>query len=190
MDFQSLDMVTRNDTALDLFRPLPDRRILVRRVCRAGVVPQHLVTHIRAHYRRLYLDFQTNRATIRWVKNRLLIPLPREFLRNHDSVKYIAFPPITQNAACCTPGMRRIPQMCTLEVVAADMKRAAFQQPQGYITTRLKRFSGCDRMFFSRESNDNTTVSAPSLEQHQQAVSSSSACLPDGRAFLFHSSCS
>jgi hypothetical protein len=72
MDIQSLDMVIRNDTALDFFRLLPDRRIFIRRVCRAGVVPQHLVTHIRAHYRSLYPDFQTKRATIGWVKDRLL----------------------------------------------------------------------------------------------------------------------
>jgi hypothetical protein len=58
------NIVTRNDTGSDLFHWLPDQRVLVCRVCRADVVPQHLVTHIRAHHRRLYSDFQTERATI------------------------------------------------------------------------------------------------------------------------------
>jgi hypothetical protein len=76
----TVNMVTRNSTALDLFHLLPDQRILVCRVCSAGVVPQHLVTHIRAHHRRLYPDFQTKRATTEWVKNRLLTSLPCELL--------------------------------------------------------------------------------------------------------------
>ena len=110
-------------------------------------------------------------------------------LRSYASPECVAFPQITQIAACCTFGTHRIPRTCTFGVVAADSKRAAFQQLQGYITTRLKRFSGCDKIFFSRGSNDNITISALLLQQHQQAISSSSACLPDGRAFFFHSSC-
>ena len=73
-------MTTRKDTALDLFYLLPDQRILVCRACKAGVVPQHLVTHIRAHHRRLYPDFGTKRSTTEWVKNRLLTSLPCELL--------------------------------------------------------------------------------------------------------------
>jgi hypothetical protein len=56
-------------------------------------------------------------------------------LRNYASLECDAFPQITQIASRCTLGTRRIPQMCTSEVVAADTKRAAFQQLQGYITT-------------------------------------------------------
>jgi hypothetical protein len=52
-------------------------------------------------------------------------------LRNYPSLECVAFPQITQIAVCCTLGMRRIPQMCTFGIVAADPKRAAFQQPQG-----------------------------------------------------------
>jgi hypothetical protein len=84
-------MTTRNDTALDLFYLLPDQRILVCRACKAGVVPQHLVTHIRAHYRRLYPDFGTKRSTVEWVKNRLLTSLPCELL--DPLVESIPVPP-------------------------------------------------------------------------------------------------
>jgi hypothetical protein len=56
-------------------------------------------------------------------------------LDNYASLKCDAFPQITQIAACCTLGTRRIPRMYTSGVVAADTKRAAFQQLQGYITT-------------------------------------------------------
>jgi len=73
-------MATKNDTALDLFQLLPDQRILACRACKAGIVPQHLVTHIRAHHRRLYPEFETKRSTIDWVKNRLLTSLPCELL--------------------------------------------------------------------------------------------------------------
>lgn len=73
-------MATKNDTALDLFRLLPDQRILACRACKAGVVPQHLVTHIRAHHRRLYPEFETKRSTTEWVKDRLLTSLPCELL--------------------------------------------------------------------------------------------------------------
>jgi hypothetical protein len=73
-------MVARNDTALGLFHVLSDQRILVCRICRAGVVPQHLVTHIRAHHQRLYPEFQTKRSPAAWVEIRLLTSLPCELL--------------------------------------------------------------------------------------------------------------
>jgi hypothetical protein len=73
-------MATKDDNALDLFHLLPAQRILACRACKAGVVPQHLVTHIRAHHRRLYPEFETKRSTIDWVKNRLLTSLPCELL--------------------------------------------------------------------------------------------------------------
>lgn len=73
-------MATKNETALDLFHLLSDQRILVCRACKAGVVPQHPVTHIRAHHRRLYPKFETKRSTIKWVKDRLLTSLPCELL--------------------------------------------------------------------------------------------------------------
>ena len=47
---------------------------------KAGVVPQHLVTHIRAHHRRLYPEFETKRSTTEWVKNRLPTFFPCELL--------------------------------------------------------------------------------------------------------------
>jgi hypothetical protein len=87
-------------------------------------------------------------------------------LRNYASPECVAFPQITQITACCTLGTRRIPRMCAFGVVAADTKRAAFQQLQGYITTRLKSISGCDQISISRKSNDNITISAFSFEQH------------------------
>lgn len=74
------DMANKIDTALDLFYLLPDQRILACRACKAGVVPKHLVTHIRAHHRRLYPEFETRRSTTEWVKNRLLTSLPCELL--------------------------------------------------------------------------------------------------------------
>lgn len=73
-------MATKIDTALDLSLLLSDQRILVCRACKAGVVPQYLVTHIRAHHRRLYPEFATKRSTTEWVKDRLLMSLPCELL--------------------------------------------------------------------------------------------------------------
>lgn len=84
-------MMIRNDTALDLFYLLLDQRILVCRACKAGVVPQHLVTHIRAYYRRLYPDFGTKRSIAEWVKYRLLTSLPCELL--NPLAKSIPMPP-------------------------------------------------------------------------------------------------
>jgi hypothetical protein len=97
-------------------------------------------------------------------------------LRSYASLECVAFPQITQFAACCTLGMRRIPRTCTFGVVAADMERAAFQHLQGYITTLLKSLSSIDKVLLYRQSNENITTSAFSFEEHQQAVSSSSAC--------------
>jgi hypothetical protein len=73
-------MVPRNGTALDLFHFLAEQRILVCRACKAGVVPQHLLTRIRAHHRRLYPEFQTKRSTTEWVQDRLLTSLLSELL--------------------------------------------------------------------------------------------------------------
>lgn len=47
---------------------------------KAGIVPQYLVTYIRAHYRRLYPKIGAKRSTIDWAKNRLLMSLPYELL--------------------------------------------------------------------------------------------------------------
>ena len=63
---------------------------------------------------------------------------PSRRLRSYASPECIAFPQITQIAACCTFGTHRIPRACTFGAVAADPKRVAFQQLQGYITTVLK----------------------------------------------------
>jgi hypothetical protein len=49
-------------------------------------------------------------------------------LRDYASLDCVAFPQITQIAACCTFGTHRIPRTCTFGVVAADSKSAAFQQ--------------------------------------------------------------
>jgi hypothetical protein len=89
-------MATKNDTALDLFHLLPDQRILAYRVCKAGVVPQHLVTHIRAHHRRLYPEFEIKRSTTEWVKNRLLTSLPCELL--NPLAETIPVPPLDTKA--------------------------------------------------------------------------------------------
>jgi hypothetical protein len=91
-------------------------------------------------------------------------------LRNYAYLECVPFPQTTQIVACCTLGTRRIPRMCTFGLVAADTKRAAFQQLQGYISTRLKRFSGCDRVLLSRQSNENITISSFTFEQHRQAL--------------------
>ena len=109
--------------------------------------------------------------------------------RNYASLECVAFPQITQTAACCTLGMRRIPQMCTFEVVAADTKLAAFQQLQGYITTRLRSFSSTDKLSFSRQSNENITISAFPLEQYYQAILARRACFADGRTSFSHFNC-
>ena len=85
--------------------------------------------------------------------------------------------------------MRRIPRTCSFGVVAADTERATFQQLQGYITTLLKSLSSSDKVLLSRQSNENIPIASFLFEEHRQAISSSSACPTDGRAFLFHSSC-
>jgi hypothetical protein len=59
-------------------------------------VLQHLVTHIRAHYRRLYLDFGTKRSTAEWVKNRLLTSLLCELL--DPLAESIPVPPLDMKA--------------------------------------------------------------------------------------------
>lgn len=88
-------------------------------------------------------------------------------LRNYASLKCVAFPLITQIAVCCTPGMRRKPRTCTSGVVAVDTKRAAFQQLQGYIITRLypSPVLYCtDKVFSSCQSDENITISRSALE--------------------------
>jgi hypothetical protein len=99
----------------------------------------------------------------------------------------------------CFPGMRRIsgkqPNRRVLHtwnashslnahiwVVAAYPKRAAFQHLQGYITTKLERFSGCDKVLFPRHSNENIIILASSLDHHYQAVLVRKACFADGLA--------
>jgi hypothetical protein len=84
-------MATKNYTALDLFYLLPDQRILVYRVCKARVVPKHLITYIRAYYRKLYPEFETKRPTTEWVDNRLLTSLLCELL--NPFTKSIPIPP-------------------------------------------------------------------------------------------------
>jgi hypothetical protein len=69
-------MVGKGTNPLDLFHLLLEQRILVCRSCKAGVAPRHLVTHIRAHHRGLYLEFQTKKSAIEWVQDRLLPSLP------------------------------------------------------------------------------------------------------------------
>jgi hypothetical protein len=56
-------------------------------------------------------------------------------LRSYASPECVAFPQITQITACCTFGTHHVPGMRGFRVVAADVKRVAFQQLQGYITT-------------------------------------------------------
>jgi hypothetical protein len=75
---------------------LPDQRILVCRACKAGFVSQYLVTHIRAHHRRLYPDFGTKRSTAEWVKNRLRTLVPCELLDPH--AESIPVPPLDMKA--------------------------------------------------------------------------------------------
>jgi hypothetical protein len=59
-------------------------------------VPQHLVTHIRAHHRRLYPDFGTKRSIAEWVKNRLLTSLPYKLL--DPLAESIPVPPLDTKA--------------------------------------------------------------------------------------------
>jgi hypothetical protein len=59
-------------------------------------------------------------------------------LRDYAFVKCVAFPQVTQTVAYCMLGMHRIAQMRMFGAVAADPKRATFQQLQGDITTKLK----------------------------------------------------
>jgi hypothetical protein len=112
------------------------------------------------------------------------------FLRSYASLECDAFPQITQIAACCTCGTHRIPWTCTIGVVAADSKRAVFQQLQGYIITLLKSLSSSDKVLLSRQSIEHTTILSFPFEKHRQAISSFSTCPIDGRAFFFNSDCS
>jgi hypothetical protein len=61
--------------------------------------------------------------------------LAEVILRSYASPECVAFPQITQITACCTFGTHHVPAMREFRVVAADVKRVAFQQLQGYITT-------------------------------------------------------
>jgi hypothetical protein len=69
---------------------------LAYRAYKVGIVPQYLITHIRAHHRRLYPEFETKRSTIDWVKNRLITLLPYELL--NPLAKSIPLPPLDTKA--------------------------------------------------------------------------------------------
>ena len=65
-------MAIRGTAIPDLFLLLPEQRILICRLRKAGVVLKHLVTHIRTHDRRLCADFHRKRSAAERVQNRLL----------------------------------------------------------------------------------------------------------------------
>ena len=89
-------MVDKSTNPLNLFHLLPEQRILVCRAYKAGVVPRHLVTHIRAHHRRLYSEFRTKQSAVEWVQDRLLPSLPCALL--DPVVESIPVPPTDARA--------------------------------------------------------------------------------------------
>jgi hypothetical protein len=79
-------------------------------------------------------------------------------LLSYPPLECVAFPQITQIAACCTLGMRRISRMRTFGAVAAYPKRALFQRLWGYVTTLLASFSSSDKVPLSPQSNEHITI--------------------------------
>lgn len=71
-------MSAGDSTEPGLFRFLVEQRVLVCKPCAAGVVPKHLVTHIRSNHRHCSSDFRTKRSATDWVQNVLFPSLPRK----------------------------------------------------------------------------------------------------------------
>lgn len=69
-------MSTEDCTKPGLFHFLQEQRVLVCTPCAAGVVPKHLVTHIRTNHRLYSDDFRTKQSTTEWVQDVLLPSLP------------------------------------------------------------------------------------------------------------------
>jgi hypothetical protein len=133
-----------------LFEINPRHRVLICRSCQYAIVPAHFKTHLQVYHPRLSLQQRRNftqeveiASNIARVHEDVVYPSPTDppvdslpvyfdDLRNYASMGRVALPGITQIAACCTLGMRHIPQTCTFEVLAAYTKLAAFQQLQGY----------------------------------------------------------
>ncbi len=52
-------------TGLDLFEYLAPYRVLIYRLCAAGVVPAYLISYIRTQYIQYSVHFKTPRSTAR-----------------------------------------------------------------------------------------------------------------------------